>query len=408
MTAAVGVTGRAGEDGRPRRETDIHGRRAAFQEFVPRLGDDHRLSGPAGIVRRDDTWDQFVPPLAVADLGAVEIEPHFVMQYRAGGPLGGAAHLAARPPRRRIVHADGVMVRILVLNENAEILPEWQAEAAIVVHVVFAPDVPDHVVGSQTVHHVTGPPAHLFRARDLLQVPGAPPGHDPEGDSLAVGISDETLRIMDGFQVRCGEVGARQAGCIVGSEDHLADREAAGCAIVDHLPGAREGDAPLQPRPPGIANPEEWRSIRIFEIPAGAWAALDDADETVAHRIRRHFGAAPGCALEAAAHASKGWIGRGGGVRPSTRSGRGKARLPDLAAIPKTGHRNAQPFRVIAGAGERDRHKRLATVRQPVHVPAGEFGAAAHAELEWLPLADFGCLCQCRENADPRTERKHY
>src|ERR1019366_2779444 len=100
--------------------------------------------------------------------------------------------------------------------------------------------------------------------------------HDPEGDSLAVGISDETLRIMDGFQVRCGEVGARQAGCIVGSEDHLADREAAGCA------------------------------------------------------------------LEAAAHASKGWIGRGGGVPPSTRSGRGKARLPDLAAIPKTGHRNAQ------------------------------------------------------------------
>src|SRR5450759_1637204 len=51
---------------------------AALGELVPRLRDDHRLGGLAGVVQRDDPRNHFVSPFAVAYLAAVETEPSLV------------------------------------------------------------------------------------------------------------------------------------------------------------------------------------------------------------------------------------------------------------------------------------------------------------------------------------------
>ena len=326
------------------------------------------------------------------------------MQHGTGGPLRGVAHLAGRPSRRRVVHADRVPVRILAAHEGAQVLPELQAEPAVVVHVVFAADVPDHVVGGQAVDHIACPPAHLLGARALVEIVGAPPRHDPQGDPLAVGVGDESLGVVDGIQVRRGEVSARQSRRIVRSEHHLADRETPCGPIVDHLLGARERDSALQPRPPGIPDPQEGRSVRVFEVPAGARAAARDSHEPVAHGVFGLFADAPCGALETALDPLEARVGGRRGVGPLAGRRRSEAGLPGLAAVPKARHGVAQPLGVAVCPGKRDHDEGLTAVRQTVHVRIGELGAAGHGDFEWLPWPGLWGLSGCRKNADPDAE----
>src|SRR5690606_35207233 len=89
VPAAVRVTRRTRRHGRPCSEAYVLAGRIALDELVPRLGYDDRLGGRAGVILRDDVRDELVSPLAVADPALVVVEPGFIVEDAAGGPLRG-------------------------------------------------------------------------------------------------------------------------------------------------------------------------------------------------------------------------------------------------------------------------------------------------------------------------------
>jgi len=68
------------------------------------------------------------------------------------------------------VHADGMVIGVLAAEHRPRVLPELETHAAVVIHVVLAAQVPDHVVGVQALLDVAPPAAHFLPTNPFINV----------------------------------------------------------------------------------------------------------------------------------------------------------------------------------------------------------------------------------------------